>query len=93
MDEFAGRASAVVTNIAGPRPQVCLGDVPISGFLAWVPCTGPIGVGLSIYSYAAQLTLGVAVDTALVPDAEELLQALSAAVSDLRQLRDGVAAG
>ena len=70
-----------------------LGGVPIKGFLAWVPCTGPIGVGLSICSYAGQLTLGVAVDTALVPDAEELLQALSAEVSDLRQLADPVPAG
>jgi diacylglycerol O-acyltransferase len=93
IDGFAGRASAVVTNIAGPRQQVCLGGVPISGFLAWVPCTGPIGVGLSICSYAGQLTLGVAVDTALVPDADELLQALSAEVSDLRQLADPIPAG
>lgn len=93
IDSFAGRASAVITNITGPRQQVSLGGVPISGFLAWVPCTGSIGVGMSICSYAGQLTLGVAVDTALVPDAEELLQALSAEVADLRQLADPIPAG
>jgi WS/DGAT/MGAT family acyltransferase len=90
LDLFAGRASAVVTNIPGPREQVCLAGVPIAGFLAWVPCTGPIGVGLSICSYAGQLSLGVSVDTALVPDAEELLRALSDEVSALRQLADAV---
>jgi WS/DGAT/MGAT family acyltransferase len=90
LDLFAGRASAVVTNITGPREQVCLAGVPLAGFLAWVPCTGPIGVGLSICSYAGQLTLGVSVDTALVPDAEELLRALSDEVSALRQLADAV---
>lgn len=93
LDLFAGRASAVVTNIPGPREQVCLAGVPITGFLAWVPCTGPIGVGLSICSYAGQLTLGVAVDTALVPDAEELLRALSDEVSALRELAAAVPAG
>lgn len=93
LDVFAGRASAVVTNITGPREQVSLGGVPLSGFLAWVPCTGPIGVGLSICSYAGELTLGVAVDTALVPDADDLLRALSDEVSALRQLADPVHAG
>lgn len=86
VDAFAGRASAVVTNITGPREQVRLAGVPIAGFLAWVPCTGPIGVGLSICSYAGQLTLGVAVDTALVPDADALLRTLSDEVSALREL-------
>ena len=92
IDAFAGRASAVVTNITGPREQVCLGGVPIAGFLAWVPCTGPIGVGLSICSYAGQLTLGVSVDTALVPDADDLLRALADEVSALRELADPSAA-
>ena len=90
LDLFAGRATAVVTNIPGPREQVCLAGVSIAGFLAWVPCTGPIGVGLSICSYAGMLTLGVSVDTALVPDAEELLQALSEEVSALRELAEAV---
>jgi hypothetical protein len=57
-----------------------------------VPCTGPIGVGLSICSYAGQLTIGVAVDTALVPDADELLRALSDEVAALRELADAVPA-
>ena len=93
LDLFAGRASAVVTNIPGPREQVSLAGVPIAGFLAWVPCTGPIGVGLSICSYAGRLTLGVSVDTALVPDADELLRALSDEVAALRELADPVHAG
>lgn len=83
---FAGRATAVVTNIAGPREQVSLVGVPLRGFTAWVPATGPVGVGLSICSYAGELMLGVAVDEALVPDSELLLAALGDEVADLRQL-------
>jgi WS/DGAT/MGAT family acyltransferase len=77
LDLFAGRASAVITNIAGPTEQVSLAGVPLAGFLAWVPSTGPIGVGLSVCSYAGQVVLGVAVDNAVVPDSEQLLQLLN----------------
>lgn len=83
---FTGRATAVITNIAGPREEVSLVGVPLRGFTAWVPSTGPVGVGLSICSYAGQLLLGVNVDEALVPDGELLLDALGDEVADLRQL-------
>lgn len=82
---FTGRATAVITNIAGPREEVSLAGVPLRGFTAWVPSTGPVGVGLSICSYAGQLLLGVNVDEALVPDSELLLAALGDEVADLRQ--------
>lgn len=86
LDLFAGRATAVVTNIAGPREEVSLAGVPLRGFTAWVPSTGPVGVGLSICSYAGELQLGVAVDEALVPDSDMLLAALDDEVAELRQL-------
>jgi hypothetical protein len=89
LDLFAGRASAVITNIAGPGATVTLAGVPLAGFTAWVPSTGPIGVGLSVCSYAGRLTLGVAVDSALVPDSDALLHALTteldAVLTDLDQ--------
>jgi hypothetical protein len=76
LDLFARRASTVITNIAGPKEPVAIAGVPLSGFVAWVPCTGPIGVGLSVCSYAGELVLGVAVDRSLVPDSDVLLEAL-----------------
>jgi WS/DGAT/MGAT family acyltransferase len=86
LDLFAGRATAVVTNIAGPRSEVSLAGVPLRGFTAWVPSTGPVGVGLSICSYAGQLLLGISVDEALVPDSDVLLRALGDEVAALREL-------
>jgi WS/DGAT/MGAT family acyltransferase len=77
LDLFARRASAVITNIAGPKEPVTLAGVPLAGFVAWVPSTGPIGVGLSVCSYNGRLVLGAAVDRALVSDPDALLQALS----------------
>jgi diacylglycerol O-acyltransferase / wax synthase len=87
LDLFGRRATAVVTNIAGPRERVQLAGVPLRGFVAWVPATGPVGVGLSICSYAGELLLGVAVDEALVEDSEVLLAALSDELDSLRELR------
>jgi diacylglycerol O-acyltransferase len=87
LDLFAGRATAVVTNIAGPPEPVALAGVRLRGFTAWVPSTGPIGVGLSICSYAGELQVGVAVDDALVPDADALLAALAEEVAEIRQLQ------
>jgi diacylglycerol O-acyltransferase len=66
---------------------VALAGVPLRGFTAWVPSTGPIGVGLSICSYAGDLLVGVAVDEALVHDSEVLLTALAEEVSELPALR------
>jgi WS/DGAT/MGAT family acyltransferase len=86
LDLFAGRATAVVTNIAGPREEVRLTGAPLRGFAAWVPSTGPVGVGVSICSYAGNLQLGVAVDEALVPDADALLTALTEEVAALGAL-------
>ena len=87
LDLFAGRATAVVTNIAGPPAPVALAGVPLRGFTAWVPSTGPVGVGLSICSYAGHLQVGVAVDEALVPDSDALLTALAEEVAAFRELR------
>jgi hypothetical protein len=86
LDLFAGRASVVVTNIAGPTREVALAGVPLVGFTAWVPSTGPIGLGLSICSYAGAVVLGVAADTALVPDTGILLQAITAELEALPAL-------
>ena len=66
---------------------MALAGVPLRGFTAWVPSTGPIGVGLSICSYAADLQVGVAVDEALVPDSNDLLAALAEEVATFRELQ------
>jgi WS/DGAT/MGAT family acyltransferase len=92
LDLFAGRASAVITNIAGPSETVSLAGVPLAGFTAWVPSTGPIGVGFSVCSYAGDMTLGVAVDDACVPDSEALLAALTVELETLVHAISGVPA-
>ena len=44
--------------------------------MGWVPVTGPLGLGLSIVSYAGKLPAGLASDAHPVPDHDRLLALL-----------------
>ena len=77
IDAFAGKATAIVTNVSGPRHQVQIAGTPVTGMAGWVPVTGPLGLGLSIISYAGQLSVGLASDAHLLPDHDRLLALLN----------------
>ena len=83
IDTFAGRGTAVVTNVAGPPRTVELAGVAVRDILAWVPMTGPIGVGMSIVSYDGRLRVGLAADAELVPDFDDLLVLLDGALAEV----------
>jgi diacylglycerol O-acyltransferase len=83
VDAFAGKATAIVTNVSGPRYRVQLAGTPVAGMAGWVPVTGPLGLGLSIVSYAGQLSVGLASDTHLLPDHDRLLALLDEEVGAL----------
>ena len=40
----------------------------------WVPQSGRLGMGISIYSYNGQVTVGVITDEGLVPDPERITE-------------------
>jgi diacylglycerol O-acyltransferase / wax synthase len=80
---FTDKASAVVTNVPGPRSEVYFAGRPVSGVLVWAPCSGTIGMTVSIFSYAGKVTVGFMTDTGLVPDPQPLVDAFD---SELRAL-------
>jgi hypothetical protein len=43
-----------------------------------VPTSGDLGLGVAIFSYAGQVTIGLCVDRGLVPDVHELLTDITA---------------
>jgi WS/DGAT/MGAT family acyltransferase len=83
---FTQKASAVVTNVPGPREIVHLAGSPVRGVLVWAPCSGSIGMTVSIFSYAGEVTVGFMADTALLPDPQPLVRAFDA---ELRALCRG----
>jgi len=72
---FTDKASLVVTNVPGPRERLAFAGVPIERVLVWAPCSGSLGMTVSIFSYAGEVTVGFMVDTALLADPAPLADA------------------
>jgi|CXWL01.1.fsa_nt_gi WS/DGAT/MGAT family acyltransferase len=66
------KATTVATNVPGPTAPLFLAGSAIEQMLFWVPQTGSIGMGISIFSYAGQVQFGLICDTELVPDPERI---------------------
>jgi WS/DGAT/MGAT family acyltransferase len=75
---FTDKASMVVTNVPGPREPLEFAGAPITGVLVWAPCSGSLGMTVSIFSYAGEVTVGFMTDTALVADPAPLARAYEA---------------
>jgi len=70
---FGAKATAVMTNVPGPRQTIYMAGTPIREIMFWVPQSGRLGLGVSILSYAGTVTLGVATDVGLVPDPDQII--------------------
>jgi WS/DGAT/MGAT family acyltransferase len=71
---FSSKASAVLTNVPGPRNHLHMKGRRLQHIMPWVPRAGNIGIGISIFSYAGEVRLGIACDNGLVPDPETILE-------------------
>jgi diacylglycerol O-acyltransferase len=75
IDYFSAKGSMVLTNVPGPRRTLSLGGTPLTGVLVWAPCSGSVGMSVSVFSYAGKVTVGFLVDAGLVPDPQSLADA------------------
>jgi hypothetical protein len=83
---FGAKATAVMTNVPGPRQTIYMAGAPLREIMFWVPQSGRLGLGVSILSYAGRVTLGIATDAALVPDPDQIIAAFHAEFELLRRL-------
>ncbi|HKW05992.1 MAG TPA: wax ester/triacylglycerol synthase family O-acyltransferase [Candidatus Dormibacteraeota bacterium] len=72
---FGSKATAVLTNVPGPREPLYLAGRKLERVMFWVPQSGRLGLGISILSYAGGVMLGVATDEGLVDDPENIVAA------------------
>ncbi|WP_373047811.1 wax ester/triacylglycerol synthase family O-acyltransferase [Vulgatibacter sp.] len=70
---FSTKASLVLTNVAGPTDFRTLAGGRVESLLFWVPASGGIGLGLSLFSYAGSLRLAVGADAQRLPEPEALV--------------------
>src|SRR5439155_23713513 len=75
VDFFSAKGTMVLTNVPGPRAAVTLAGTPVAGVLVWAPCSGGVGMSISIFSYAGEVTVGFLTDSALVEDPQPLADA------------------
>jgi WS/DGAT/MGAT family acyltransferase len=73
LDVFSSKATAVMTNVPGPREPVSFAGATVGGVIGWVPTGGTGGMGVNIFSYAGGVTVGFQVDAGLVPDPETIV--------------------
>jgi len=86
VDIFGARATAVATNVPGPRQPLLLGGRPVRQIMFWVPQSGRLGLGVSILSYAGEVRVGIAADAGLIPDPGLLVAEYAASFAQLAQL-------
>jgi diacylglycerol O-acyltransferase len=72
---FGTKSTAVMTNVIGPKQPLYFAGERIRTWLGWVPQSGRMGLGVSIFSYDGQVVVGVATDKGLVPDPESIATA------------------
>ncbi len=68
LQNFQSKATVVMTNVPGPRAHRFLGGLRIESIMFWVPQAARLGVGLSIFSYAGEVRVGIAADAERVPE-------------------------
>jgi WS/DGAT/MGAT family acyltransferase len=70
---FAKKATAVMTNVPGPREPLKFCGSTLRQSLFWVPASGDVGVGVSILSYGGGVQFGLITDEALCPDPQAII--------------------
>jgi diacylglycerol O-acyltransferase / wax synthase len=71
---FAKKATAVMTNVPGPREPLHFCGRTVNQVMFWVPQSGDIGIGVSILSYAGGVQFGLITDARMCPDPEAIVE-------------------
>ena len=72
---YASKVSVVLTNVPGPSQKLYFAGKLLETIVFWVPQSGSIGVGISIFSYAGQVNIGLITDRGLAPDPDTIVTA------------------
>jgi WS/DGAT/MGAT family acyltransferase len=68
LETLAANASVVITNVRGSEQPRYFAGKRMTRQMFWVPQSGGIGIGISLLSYAGQVSFGVVTDSQRVSD-------------------------
>ena len=83
---FTRKASAVISNVPGPRAPVYFGDKEIREVMFWAPHPGKLGMSLSILTYAGTVRMGARADVATVDNPRRFVELFEAEFSALLEV-------
>lgn len=86
LDFFGKKGTVVMTNVPGPKEQMFLAGAPVTGLVFWVPQSGRMGLGVSIFSYNDEVIIGVASDEGLCDDPENIIAGFQAEYDEMLAL-------
>lgn len=84
---YARAASLIISNVPGPLEELTIGGTRVRDVMFWVPCSGDLGLGVSVLSYAGRVRLGIDADLGLLGGEEgvdRFTEALEAQLAPLR---------
>jgi WS/DGAT/MGAT family acyltransferase len=84
VDIFGTKGTVVLTNVPGPRQKLYFAGAGIEDMMFWVPQSGRLGIGISIFSYDNKVMLGVATDQGLIPEPEAVIDGFHEELEALR---------
>lgn len=85
IDLFSAKATAVMTNVPGPREPLSVTGARLDDVLVWAPSSGSLGMSVSIFSYAGHVTIGFLVNRRLIEDPQPLADAVLGQLETLAQ--------
>ncbi len=86
VDLFASKSSLILTNVPGPREPVYFAGTRVAGVIPWVPAGGSIALGVSIFSYAGRVTVGLRADAGIVSEPGAIIDAFEDELEKLAAL-------
>jgi len=72
LEMFEDRATGVVTNVPGPRNKLEFCGQEVTDMVFWVPQASDQGLGISLFTYAGNVRVGIAGDDNILPDPRAL---------------------
>jgi len=72
LEMFEDRATSVVTNVPGPKDSIEFCGKEVTDMVFWVPQANDQGIGISLFTYAGNVRVGIAGDDNLLPDPSAL---------------------
>ncbi|MDY6799127.1 MAG: WS/DGAT domain-containing protein, partial [Pseudomonadota bacterium] len=81
---IGNKASAVLTNVPGPKNPVYLAGSRLKQPMFWVPQTGNIGIGMSLFTYAGTVQFGITVDRNIKASPQAIMDHFRESYEELR---------